>query len=568
MNRRFGIRSFAVAIIVGLVFAGCRQDQRVSSESPRRSDVSVPTVSPAAILEHIQVLSSTEFEGRAPGTAGEDRTVAYLVQQFKGMGLRPGNPNDGSFIQKVPLAGFTAEPTISFSAAAGAQAIDLRSPTDAVAWTRRSEPVVKIEKDDVIFVGYGVVAPEYQWDDYKDVDVRGKTVMILINDPPVPLDPSDPDKLDDRVFKGRAMTYYGRWTYKYEEAARRGAAAAIIVHQTGPAGYPWGVIMMSSGREGFDLKDATAGHCDVEGWVTLDSAKRLCAAAGKDFDALKRSAVSRDFRPVPLNLKADIAVKTTLREIASRNVIAKTDGVDPALKDEYVIYTAHWDHLGRDPKRAGDQVFHGASDNASGTAMLLELARAFSQVKPKRTIVFLSVTAEEKGLLGARYYVTHPLYPLRRTLANINIDGINVWGRARDVGVIGAGQSTLEDRLVPFARAQGRVIVPESQPEKGFYFRSDHFEFAKVGVPALFLDRGTDYIGRPAGWGRAKREAYIEHDYHQVTDTIKPDWDLTGAAEDAQLLFQVGYAVAQDETNPQWKSTSEFRSAGEERLRR
>ena len=547
------------------VLSGCtlhHQSQQVSNGA----DLATPAISPAALLQHIQVLSSPEFEGRAPGTPGEVRTVAYLVDQFKNIGLQPGNPVDGSFIQNVPLAGFTAEPTISF-AAPGAQSIDLRFPTDAVAWSRRPQSLVQIQNDDVIFVGYGVVAPEYQWDDYKGVDVRGKTVLILINDPPVPLDPNDPEKLDDKVFKGRAMTYYGRWTYKYEEAARRGAAAAIIVHQTGPAGYPWGVIMMSSGREGFDLKDTSTGHCDVEGWVTLESAKRACAAAGRDFDALKQSAVRRDFRPVPLNLKANIAVKTSLREIASRNVIAKIEGSDPAFKDEHVIYTAHWDHLGRDPKRTGDQIFHGASDNASGTAMLLELARAFKEVKPKRTIVFLSVTAEEKGLLGARYYVTHPLYPLRRTLANINIDGINVWGRARDVGVIGAGQSTLEDVLVPFAHAQGRVVVPESQPDKGFYFRSDHFEFAKAGVPALFLDRGTDYIGHPSGWGQAKRQAYIDHDYHQVTDTIKSDWDLTGAAEDAQLLFQVGYSVAQGDVNPQWKPTSEFRAAGAARLR-
>jgi Zn-dependent M28 family amino/carboxypeptidase len=566
MTRPLGLRSFALASILALLFAGCRQNQTRHAVSPAHFGATTPTISAAALLQHIQVLSSPEFEGRAPGTPGEERTVNYLVDQFKSMGLQPGNPTDGSFIQNVPLAGFTAEPTISF-VAPGAQAIDLRFPTDAVAWTRRSEPLVKIENDEVVFIGYGVVAPEYQWDDYKGVDVRGKTVLILINDPPVPTDPSDPEKLDDKVFKGRAMTYYGRWTYKYEEAARRGAAAAVIVHQTGPAGYPWGVIMMSSGREGFDLKDTSTGHCDVEGWVTLESAKRACAAAGRDFDALKQSAVRRDFRPVPLNLKASIAVKTALREIASRNVIAKIEGSDPGLKDEHVIYTAHWDHLGRDPKRPGDQVFHGASDNASGTAMLLELARAFKEVKPKRTIVFLGVTAEEKGLLGARYYVTHPLYPLRRTLANINIDGINVWGRARDVGVIGAGQSTLEDVVVPFAHAQGRVVVPESQPDKGFYFRSDHFEFAKAGVPALFLDRGTDYIGRPAGWGQAKRQAYIDHDYHQVTDTIKPDWDLTGAAEDAQLLFQVGYAVAQGDANPQWKPTSEFRAAGAARLR-
>jgi Zn-dependent M28 family amino/carboxypeptidase len=358
------------------------------------------------------------------------------------------------------------------------------------------------------------------------------------------------------------MTYYGRWTYKFEQAARKGAAAAIIVHQTGPAGYPWGVIMISSGRENFGLKsDAASGAADVEGWVTLESARKLCAAAGQDFEALKQSAARRDFRPVPLNLQANLTVKNTLREIASRNVIAKVEGSDPTLKHEYVVYTAHWDHLGRDPGRPGDPVFHGAADNASGTAALLELAQAFTRATPRRTVLFLAVTAEEKGLLGARYYVTNPLYPLDATLANINIDGLNLWGRTRDVGVVGMGQSTLEDLLVPFARAQGREVAPESDPGKGFYFRSDHFEFAKRGVPALYLDKSVEVIGKPDGWGKAKRQAYIDRDYHQVTDTIKPDWDPAGAVEDVSLLFQVGYDVAQGDAYPQWKPGSEFNAA-------
>jgi Zn-dependent M28 family amino/carboxypeptidase len=360
------------------------------------------------------------------------------------------------------------------------------------------------------------------------------------------------------------MTYYGRWTYKFEQAARKGAAAAIIVHQTGPAGYPWGVIMISNGRENFDLKsDSGGGHADVEGWVTLESAKKLCAAAGEDFDALKAAAARRDFRPVPLNLKANLAVTSTLRDVASRNVVAKIEGSDPKLKDEYVVYTAHWDHLGRDPMGKGDGIYHGAADNASGTAALLELARAFTRAKPKRSVLFLAVTAEEKGLLGAKHYVTRPLYPLRNTVANINIDGVNLWGPTRDAPVVGFGQSNLEDLLAPFAAAQGRRVLPESDPTKGFYFRSDHFEFAKAGVPALYLDKGVDVIGKPEGYGRAKRQAYIDADYHQVTDTIKPDWDLTGAAQDVQLLFQVGQAVASGDSRPQWKPGSEFRAAGE-----
>ncbi|HEY7119081.1 MAG TPA: M28 family peptidase [Tepidisphaeraceae bacterium] len=560
---------FAAAVIgaCGAKHTGSPHDAAgQAADAPEALDAG-RSITAEGMLEPIRTLSSDEFEGRAPGTDGEARTVAYLIERFKSMGLAPGNPLDGSYVQDVPLVGFTAQPSTSFAAAGGA--IDLRFPTDAVIWSRRARPRVTVENDDVVFVGYGVVAPEYGWDDYKGVDVRGKTVVILINDPPVPLDPSDPEKLDDKVFKGRAMTYYGRWTYKYEEAARRGAAAAIIVHQTGPAGYPWGVIMISSGRENFDLDvtDRSSGHADVEGWVTVDAARRLFAAAGQDFDAMKKSAVRRDFRPVPLTLKANLAVTNTLRRIASRNVIAKVEGSDPALKDQYVIYTAHWDHLGRDPKRTGDPIYHGALDNASGTAALLELARAFTRVKPRRSVLFLSVTAEEKGLLGAKYYVTHPLYPLAATVANINIDGVNVWGRTRDIGIVGQGQSTLEDVLAPFAQAQGRTVVGESQPDKGFYFRSDHFEFAKVGVPALYLDRGVDVIGKPQGWGMAKRQAYIEHDYHQVTDTIKPDWDLSGAAQDVQLLFQVGYAVANAAGVPAWKPGSEFRTAGDERVR-
>jgi Zn-dependent M28 family amino/carboxypeptidase len=482
------------------------------------------------------------------------------------MGLQPGNP-DGTYVQPVPLTGFTAQPTISFTAPVGP--IDLRVPSDAIAWSRRPQPEVKVESSDVVFVGYGVVAPEYDWDDFKDVDVRGKTVLILVNDPPVPLDPKDPETLDDKVFKGRAMTYYGRWTYKFEQAAKKGAAAAIVVHQTGPAGYPWGVIMISSGREGFDLKstDASTGHADAEGWMTVESARKLFAVAGESFETLKTAAARRDFRPVPLNLKANLTVNSTIREIASRNVVAKIEGSDPKLKNEYVVYTAHWDHLGRDLTAKGDGIYHGAADNASGAAALLELARAFTHAKPRRTVLFLAVTAEEKGLLGAKHYVTHPLYPLRDTVANLNIDGVNLWGRTRDVGVVGMGQSTLEDLLAPFAAAQGRTVTPESDPTKGFYFRSDHFEFAKAGVPALYLDKGIDVIGKPEGYGKAKRQAYIDTDYHQVTDTIKPDWDLAGAAEDVQLLFHVGLTVANSPAPPQWKPTSEFRTAGADRLR-
>lgn len=541
------------SLLLIALLAGCA----VKPISPDPAGDHARSIRAERILAHIQTLSSPAFEGRAPGTPGEDRTVDYLVDQLRSMNLAPGNP-DGTYVQPVPLVGFHARPDVSFTAAAGAS-LNFQAPDEAVAWSRRSAPRTKVENSEVVFVGHGVVAPEYEWDDFKGVDVRGKTLLILVNDPPVPADPGEPEKLDEKVFKGRAMTYYGRWTYKFEQAARLGAAAAIIVHQTGPAGYPWGVISIGSTREGFELKsDGPApGHPDVEGWVTLDSAKKLCAAAGQDFDALKKSAARRDFRPVPMSLKANLTVDSTVRQINSQNVIAKLEGADPVLKKEYVVYTAHWDHLGRDDRSGA--FYPGAADNASGTAALLEIARAFTKVKTKRTIVFLFVTAEEKGLLGAKYYATHPLYPLANTVANVNIDGVNLWGRSRDLGVIGQGQSTLEDLLPPLAAAQGRTVTPEAQPDKGFYFRSDHFEFAKAGVPALYLDKGVDIRDKPEGYGRAKRQAYIDRDYHQTTDVIKPDWDFAGAAEDAEVLFEVGRRVADSPGRPEWKPGSEFR---------
>jgi Zn-dependent M28 family amino/carboxypeptidase len=521
-------------------------------------DSALAGISEANLIRHIQMLSSDSFEGRAPGTDGERLTVDYLIGQFKGMGLQPGNP-DGTFVQEVPLIGFRAEPKILFTSSN--QEFNLAFPRQAVVWSRRFIPEVKVDNSDVVFVGYGIVAPEYNWDDYKGVDVRGKTILMLINDPPIP-DPNDTSKLDNATFKGKAMTYYGRWTYKYEIATQKGAAAAIIVHETIPAAYPWAVVQGSNSRENFDLRapDKNMGRVAIEGWITQETAERLCTAGGEDYEALKKAALGWDFSPVPLKLKASILVKNTLREIASTNVIAKLEGSDPKLKSQYVIYTAHWDHLGRDPKLAGDQIYNGAVDNATGCASLLEIARAFTRTKPQRSILFLSVTAEEKGLLGAKYYASHPLYPLKQTLADINMDALNVWGRTRDVEVVGAGQSTLEDTLRDMARLQNRVIAPEAEPEKGSYYRSDHFEFAKQGVPALDAHSGVILIGQPEGVGLKRREEYVAHDYHKVSDEIKPGWDLFGMAEDARLLWSVGYAVATSSTWPEWKAGSEFKA--------
>jgi Zn-dependent M28 family amino/carboxypeptidase len=519
------------------------------------------------IMQHTRVLSGDEYEGRGPGTKGEELTVKYLTEQMQKIGLKPGNP-DGTYVQKVPLAGFTGQPTASFTA--GAKKIDLTFPTDYVAVSRRFVPESKVENSDLVFVGYGVVAPEYGWDDYKGIDVKGKTIVMLINDPAVP-DASDPSKLDEKMFKGKAMTYYGRWTYKYEIASEKGAAAAIIIHETGPAGYPYEVVSGSWSRENFDIQkpDKNMSRVAVESWITTDRAKELITAGGQDFDALKKAAVTRDFKPVTLNVKANITVKNTLREIDSANVLGKVEGTDPVLKNEYIVYTAHWDHLGRDPKLTGDQIFNGALDNASGTGALLEIAEAFTKLAtpPKRSILFLSVTAEEKGLLGAKYYAENPLYPLNKTLANINMDGVNQWGRTKDVTMVGDDNSSLIDLLKEAATSQARVVNPDPESEKGFYYRSDHFEFAKQGVPALYADTGVDFVGKDPNYSKQKRDEYTNKDYHKVSDEIKPDWDLSGAVEDAQLLTMIGYRVAQADKYPEWKTGSEFKAKRDQMMR-
>jgi Zn-dependent M28 family amino/carboxypeptidase len=524
-----------------------------SARAQSPPNAGVASFSADRLLGHIRRLSSDEFEGRGPGSNGEVLTLAYLQEQFRNMGLEPGNP-DGTYLQTVPLVGIRPDPHMEAAFTGHGRTMHAAFQKDFVAWTKRTVDTVRIDAN-MIFVGYGVQAPEYAWDDFKGVDVKGKVIVVLINDPPV---------ADQRMFGGKAMTYYGRWTYKFEKAAQLGAAGCLIVHETAPAGYPWEVVRNSWSGEQFDLvsADRNMHRAAIEGWITHDEAQALFHADGQDFEALKRKAVSADFHPVPLGIKAQIEIHNSLRTIESHNLIAKRTGGDPALKKEYVIYSAHWDHFGIGPEVKGDKIYHGAADNASGTAALLEIARAYQQLRipPRRTILFLSVTAEEQGLLGSRYYAEHPLYPIVRTAADINMDGMNQWGRTRDITIVGSGKSTLDDVVASVAREQGRTVKPDPEPEKGYYFRSDHFSFAKVGVPAFDPDSGIDYVGKPAGWGMAKRQQYTENDYHKPSDVIKPDWDLSGAVQDCQLYFLVGYRVASAQQMPEWNQDAEFRA--------
>jgi Zn-dependent M28 family amino/carboxypeptidase len=539
-----------------------------AADPPAVPKEAADAITAADLLKHINVLASDEYEGRAPGSKGEELAVKYISDQFKALGLKPGNPN-GNYTQEVPLAGITTVPTASFTV--GDNKMDLKFPDEYVASSARLQPEIKVENSDVVFVGYGVFAPELGWDDYKDVDVRGKTILMLINDPPIP-DPADPSKLDPNMFKGNAMTYYGRWTYKYEIAAQKGAAAAVIIHETVPAAYPYSVVMSSWAKENFeiDAPDKNAGAVQIRSWITRDVAEKLLSAGGYDFEPLKKSALSRDFKPVVLQAKANFNLKQTIRPFKSRNVVGKLEGSDPKLKNEWVIYSAHWDHLGKHDDLPGDKIFNGAADNASGVGGLLELAAAYRKLKPapKRSVLFMATTAEEAGLLGAKYYAEHPLYPLAKTLADINMDGLSLWGKTRDIEDISFGNSDLDDILAAATTRQGRVMNPNSQPEKGGFYRADNFEFSKVGLPSLYTGAGRDVIGKPPGFGQQKKDEYVAKHYHQPSDEVNPEWDLSGAAEDLQLLLQVGYEVANGDKFPEWKPGTEFKAKRDATLKK
>jgi Zn-dependent M28 family amino/carboxypeptidase len=563
------VRKSVLLLVLGV--CACSTPAEPPAPTNLKTSVAIakmPTFDAARMLADIKTLSSDEFEGRAPGSKGEELTVKFLEDAFTKIGLRPGN-TDGTFVQPLPLVGITASNTRPLTVAGHGKKATFKWRDDLVAWTKRVTDTASLDNSEIVFAGYGVTAPEFKWDDFKDVDVKGKTILVLVNDPQIP-SPSDASQLDPSIFNGKAMTYYGRWTYKFEEGARRGAAGILIVHETGPAGYPFAVVQGNLG-ERFDLitPDKNMSRSSIEGWLSLDATKKLLSMAGQDFDALKKQALTREFKPVPLGLQASVAIRNTLRTIQSRNVLAKLEGSDPQLRDEYVVYTAHWDHLGKGAPVNGDDIYNGALDNASGVSQVLEIARAFTAVepRPKRSLLFLFVGAEEQGLLGAQHYAEQPIYPLAKTLANINVDGVNQWGRTKDLTVIGMGASDLDDYLRDAAATQGRVLRPDPESEKGFYYRSDHFNFAKQGVPALYTDTGIEFIGKPAEYSQQKRDEYTNKDYHAPSDQVKPDWDLAGAAEDAQLLFLVGYNVANAATFPEWKPGNEFKATRDAMLK-
>jgi Zn-dependent M28 family amino/carboxypeptidase len=512
-----------------------------------------PALSAETLQRVTRTLSSDEFEGRAPGTPGEERTIAFLAGEFQRAGLRPGN--GGNWYQDVPLVEITAQGSPRLEIGGAGRALAFAYRTDFIGASYRVQPRVSVENSEIVFVGYGINAPERGWNDYAGLDVRGKTVIILVNDP----DWQTPGLTGP--FNGRAMTYYGRWTYKFEEAARQGAAAAFIVHDTAPASYGWNVVENSWSGSQLYMQSANDGadQTAVNGWLTNEAARRLLTAAGQDLDAVTRAAQQRGFRAVPLGLTASVALDNQIRRTASRNVIGILPG--RGHPDEYVIYTAHWDHLGLCREEGEDRICNGAVDNASGSAALVALAEAHVRAgAPDRTIVFLAVTGEESGLLGSAYYAANPIYPLARTVGGFNMDSLNLAGAARDFVSIGGGKSELDPYLARAAAAGGLRVSPEPTPEAGYYFRSDQFSFAKMGVPMLYGRGGEDLVNGGAAAGRAAAEDYRAHRYHQVSDEFNPAWDWSGALADVGIYYRVGRALANSREWPNWLPGDEFRA--------
>jgi len=511
------------------------------------------------IRGHVRYLASDLLEGRGPASRGDRLAEEYIAAQMEGLGLEPAAPGGGWF-QPFDVVGITSEapPVVRFTR--DGQSVEARYREDYVAFSGVQEPEASTRGGEVVFVGYGIVAPEYQWDDFKGADLKGKVLLIMNNDP----------ESDPRLFAGKTRLYYGRWDYKYAMAGKVGAAGAIIIHTTPSAGYPWQVVQTSWSGEQFALPHENEPEVAIQAWVTEDAARKVARLGGQDLDALRTAAQKRDFRPVGLGVAVDISLKNVVQKKQTGNVIGRLNGRDPALAKEAVVYTAHHDHLGvkEGAKPGQDAIYNGALDNASGVASMLAIAKAFKALPdaPRRSILFAAVAAEEQGLLGSKYLAAHPPIPVGRMAANINVDGVDIWGRTRDITMIGLGKSSLDDWIVKLAAMQGRVVVPDQFPDKGFFYRSDQFSLAQVGVPAAYFDAGTDVIGKPAGWGKAQQEKFEANDYHQPSDELRPDWDLSGAVEDAQLCFYLGVKVASAPQLPHWKAGDEFEAARKKAL--
>ena len=512
-------------------------------------------ITEAGIVSYVKDLSSDDFQGRKPFTDGEQKTITYLKNAFEQIGLVGGNGQN--FFQKVPMVEITSTPLPTLTFKRESQAVHFKLLDEFVMGSRRVQPQIDVAQSEVVFAGFGIVAPEFHWNDYAGLDVKGKTVVVLVN---------DPGFYDNSLFKGKTMTYYGRWTYKYEEAARQGAAGVLIIHDTDAASYGWNVVR--SGWSGPQLNlqttDNGASRCAFEGWLSADAAKKLFTFAGISADVIEQ-AKKPGFKPVDLQVTTGASIQQKTKKSTSNNVVAKIIG--SKRPDECIIYSAHWDHLGVGEAIAGDSIYNGAADNATGLAGLLEIAKAFKAAKtaPERSILFIALTGEEEGLLGSEHYATHPIFPLAKTVADINVDMLYPIGQTKDLIVTGLGQSEMDDYARRAAAKQGRTIKPDSNPSAGHFFRSDHFNFAKVGVPALYLGTGDDVIGQGEAFGLARKADFNEHRYHQPADEFNETWKLDGMVEDLRLLFDVGYTLSMEMGFPQWKEGSEFKAIGEKR---
>lgn len=505
------------------------------------------------IKHYLSVIANDSLQGRKPFTVGEEKTIAYLSAAFKTLGLEP--VNNGSFYQDVPMVEITSEPAGDMQIN-GKNNFSLKASADFVAGTRREQDTVELKNSPLIFAGFGIVAPEYNWNDYAGLDVKGKTAVVLVNDPGF-------QSGDGTLFHGDTMTYYGRWTYKYEEAARQGAAGVLIVHQAAPASYPWHVVnnSFSGAKLYLQQNDKHMSRCKVEGWISEEAAAKLLSSEGISGD-IRALARKRNFKAIPLNINVSLALDNALKYSTSHNVAALLKG--DKRPGECIIYSAHWDHFGIGKADAkGDSVYNGAVDNGTGTATLLSIAKAFTKakVKPGRSIMFLAVTGEEQGLLGSEYYAAHPLFPLNKTVANLNMDALHPYGETKDIAITGKGQNELEDYVEDIARQSGKHTVGDPKPGSGSYYRSDHFNFAKVGVPALDLNGGVESIVHGADWGRAQQKDYNDNRYHQPSDNLSAISDYSGMVQSADILYKIGLKLSNESTFPGWKKGSEFKAA-------